>query len=166
MFAVIESYVESKLDELNQNYDEAVKINHITNDLQLGQLAASQADINWQVYLSEFEYVNELESLGWFNATVRLDMFFLIAGKDNTIYRSKYDDYVYPLAKFFWSDADNMNYSTGDNSNVNLYQVTSLTISNADKFEEDYYMPSITMNIRGYDNSINNISGMEDGNLG
>ena len=31
MFAVVESYVESKLDELNQNYDTDIKINQITN---------------------------------------------------------------------------------------------------------------------------------------
>lgn len=166
MFAVIESYIESKIDELNADYDTAVKINHITNDLQLGQIAASQADINWQVYLSEFEYTNEFESLGWFTATVRLEMFFLIAGKDNTTYKKKFDEYVYPLAKFFMSDMGSMNYSTGDNSNVNLFQVVSLGVSNADKFEDDYYMPSITVNIRGFDNSINNISGMEDVNIG
>jgi hypothetical protein len=165
MFAVIESYVESKLDELNQSYDESVKINHITNDLQLTQIAASQADINWQVYLSEFEYTNEFESLGWFNATVRLDMFFLIAGKDNTTYKNKFDEYVYPLAKFFMSDMGSMDYSTGDNSNVNLFQVVSLGVSNADKFEEDYYQPAINMTIRGFDNSTNYISGTEDSQL-
>lgn len=165
MFAVIESYIESKIDELNADYDTAVKINHITNDLQLGQIAASQADINWQVYLSEFEYTNEFESLGWFTATVRLEMFFLIAGKDNTTYKKKFDEYVYPLAKFFMSDMGSMNYSTGDNSNVNLFQVVSLGVSNADKFEEDYYQPAINMTIRGFDISTNYISGTEDSQL-
>ena len=157
MFAVIESYVESKLDELNQNYDTAVKINHITNDLQLGQIAASQADINWQMFLENFEYTNDLESLGWFTVDVRLDMFFQIAGKDNTIYRSKYDDYVYPLAKSFWEDANAFDYSTGDNSNIRLLRVNSLTVNNGDRFENDYYNPSMILNIKGFDETANTI---------
>ena len=61
MFAVVESYIKTKFDELNQNYDTDIKINQITNDLQLGQIAASQADINWQMFLENFEHTKALE---------------------------------------------------------------------------------------------------------
>ena len=163
MFAVVESYIGTKFDELNQNYDTDIKINQITNDLQLGQIAASQADINWQMFLENFEYTNDLESLGWFTVDVRLDMFFQIAGKDNTIYRSKYDDYVYPLAKSFWEDANAFDYSTGDNSNIRLLRVNSLTVNNGDRFENDYYNPSMILNITGFDETNGKVSGSEEG---
>ena len=46
MFAVVESYIGTKFDELNQNYDTDIKINQITNDLQLKQITTSQTNIN------------------------------------------------------------------------------------------------------------------------
>jgi hypothetical protein len=157
MLAVVESYIKTKFDELNQNYDTGIKINQITNDLQLGQIAASQADVNWQMFLENFDYTNYLESLGWFTIDVRLDMFFQIAGKDNTIYKSKYDNYVYPLAKSFWEDASGFNYSTGDNSNIKLLTINSLSVNNGDRFENDYYNPSMILNITGFDETTTEI---------
>jgi len=162
MFQCIESYIESKFDELNRNASEGFSVQRITNDLQFENVGASQADINYQLFISNFEYETELETVGMFSVNVRLDFTFIIAGKDYTVYKDKFDSYLYPLAAMFINDSRGLNYVSEDNSAIVLNELTQIAVTNSDRFEENYYKPSIELTLKGfagyYDNEISSTS--------
>lgn len=157
MFQIIEDYIGDCFEELNERNETGYKVLRITNDLQFENIGASEADINYQLYISSAEFETEKEAVGEFRANVRLDFTFIIAGKDYTIYKEKFDNYVYPLAAIFINDSRGLNYTTGDNSATILNGLSNLMISNADRFEENYYRPTIEFQLTGWANYYGNI---------
>ncbi len=156
MFQTIESYIEDKFEVLNQTAAEGFSVQRITNDFQYENISASQADINYQLFISNFEYDTELETPGMFSVNVRLDFLFIVAGKNYTVYKDKFDSYLYPLAALFVNDSRGLNFTSEDNSAITINELTQIAITNSDRFEENYYRPSIEMTLRGYANWYSN----------
>lgn len=151
IFSAVQSFVEAKFRELNSRKSDEVKVRRIENDLEFSQISASQADIHYQLYLAGVEATEDIEAEGFFNANVRIDFTFNIAGKDYTAYRDKFDNYVYLLFNLLEYSPD----ALGDEyDNIGLNECTSVSVTNADRFEEDYYRPTINFVLKGFDNSV------------
>ncbi len=158
MFELIESYVEDTLDELNERSSTAYKVQRITNELQFENIAASQADINYQLYISSVAFDSEIEAPGVFTAKVKLNFTFIVAGKDYTAYKEKFDNYLYPLLSILAHDSRGVNYTVGDSLTMVLNEISNVVLSDADKFEQNYYLPSIEFDAKGYADVINKTS--------
>lgn len=159
ILTAINNFVSDKFAELNQRKDTAVKVLQIVNDLQLEQISASQADVNYQLFVSEIVEDYDIEAPGWFLATVRIEFTFNIANKDYTIYKDKFDNYLYLLRNLLVYSQRALSYEA---DNVLLQSITSVSITNADRFEEDYYKPTLNFTVKGYDEVFADISGTTD----
>jgi len=156
MFGIVEGYVEDTFEQLNVVFETSYKVLRITNDLQLENLSASQADINYQLFISNVAY-EDLEMSGRFNVNVRLEFFFNVVGKDYTAYKSKFDEYVYPFISLLVNDSRGLNYTIEDDSSVVLNDLSQIQVTNADRFEGDYYRPSVEFILTGITSSNANI---------
>lgn len=150
MFQIVESYIEEKFEQLNAYSAEGFSVQRITNDLQFENVGASQADINYQLFISQLQFNPEFETPGVFTVDVRIDFTFITAGKDYTVYKSKFDNYIYPFAAMLVNDSRGLNYTSEDNSAIVLNDMQSVSVTNSDRFEDNYYKPSIEFTLQGF----------------
>ena len=79
MISTIREYIESKFEQLNAGRSSPARVRLIENDLILSQISASQADINYQLYITGIEDRSEYEASNFQSVSVRLDFVFIVA---------------------------------------------------------------------------------------
>jgi len=147
---LIQSYIESKQDVLNNYLGSSVQLKQIQTELDLDLIGNSESFIHYQLYISGIDKGNT-ENQRLRNVSVRLGFVFLIANKNNTVYKKIFDRYIYGLFRIF-SDKENSTYEDTDISNsLRINNLSNLQISNADNFENEYYRPSMEFDLQVID---------------
>ncbi|MBK9404812.1 MAG: hypothetical protein IPN57_09800 [Ignavibacteria bacterium] len=84
-----------------------------------------------------------------YNVANRIDFIFAVNHKDNTIYKQNFDRY---LTEFFRMIKANRQYKdTAISTALSIIDITDIKIVNGDKFEDEYYLPTIEFESRIYD---------------
>jgi len=154
LLRTVETYLASKFDELNSRKAESVKVRLIENDLQLSQVSASQADIHYQIFITGVESNENIESDFSSLVNVRVDFLFNVANKDYSVYKLKFDEYLYPLYQLIKEDS--ASYGSTEITGFVIADTEAVAISNADQFQDSYYRPSLSFAFRVYDHSVSN----------
>lgn len=157
MFEIIESYILSKVTDLNSTLQSPVKVNRIENEFQADNVSASKSEYNYQLYITDLEFSREYESAEGFTVRVNLELFFNVVGKDQTAYKAKFDNYLFPLVQLFVNDSRGLNYRDPNNTAAILASLEEININNADRFQDEYYRPTIGLEFTGWIEPVNNI---------
>ena len=144
---LIQSYIESKQEVLNNFLGSSVKLKQIQTELDLESIGNSESFIHYQLYVSGLNKGNT-ENQRVMNVSVKLDFIFLVANKKYTIYSKIFDRYIYGIFRIL-KEKSNVVY---ENETVSGYlrinNLTNLEITNADNFEGEYYRPSIEFDLQ------------------
>lgn len=162
MISTIREYIESKFEQLNAGRSSTARVRLIENDLILSQISASQADINYQLYITGIEDRSEYEASNFQSVSVRLDFVFIVANKDYTIYQEKFDNFVYMLFKLIKQDMSGVMWEGSENSGAALHEITAMAITDANRFEDSYYKPAIEFTVLASDEMTTAIYGTEN----
>ena len=93
---LIQSYIESKQEVLNNFLGSSVKLKQIQTELDLESIGNSESFIHYQLYVSGLNKGNT-ENQRVMNVSVKLDFIFLVANKKYTIYSKIFDRYIYGI---------------------------------------------------------------------
>jgi len=149
---LIKNYIQSKETDLNANLDTAIHLKQIQTELDIEMIGTSESYIHYQLYVGSVNKGN-FESQRVTTVSVKMQLMFLIANKNYTIYSEIFDRYVYLLFRIL-KEKPNVSYSNEDvSSGLKINNLTDLQITNADTIEDDYYKPSIEFTLQIIDKS-------------
>lgn len=136
----IKAYVREILESLNERFDETIVLNELTATKAFAQAPLSQVVINWTVILPSVSIAN-LANRIMRDVSVRVDLSFSLAGKIASDVDTIYDRYLTALLRLF---NDSEQYSNDDISTALLInEISGVTITNDERVENNFYMPSI-----------------------
>ena len=139
---LIQSYIESKQEVLNNFLGSSVQLKQIQTELDLDLIGNSESFIHYQLYITGIESL-EYEARNFSNVNVKIEFIFLVANKKYTIYKKIFDRYVFGIYRILKFDDTFPSQDLDISNALTMHEIKSVTISNADKFENDYYLPSI-----------------------
>ena len=145
ILTLTESYLTDLFTQFNARLDSTVKIHKATDDDDFANLPASQAQINYMCFIKDV-VIESREVQNIYNVANRIDFIFAVNHKDNTIYKWNFDKY---LTEFFRMIKANRQYK--DTAALSIIDITDIKIVNGDKFEDEYYLPTIEFESRIYD---------------
>jgi hypothetical protein len=144
---LIQSYISSKETDLNNYLGSPVKLKQIQTELDLELIGASESFINYQLYVTDIEKGNT-ENQRVMSVKVKLDFVFFVANKDYTIYSKILDRYIYGLFRIFKDKSNSAYTDTTKSAYLRINNLTDLSVSNADNFEDEYYRPTIEFTLQ------------------
>ena len=144
---LIQSYIESKQDVLNDFLGSSVKLKQIQTELDIEAIGSSESFIHYQLYVSGLNKGNT-ENQRVMNVSVKLDFIFLVANKKYTIYSKIFDRYIYGLFRIFKEKSNAVYENETVSGYLRINNLTNLEITNADNFEGEYYKPSIEFDLQ------------------
>ena len=148
ILTLTESYLTDLFTQFNIRLHSTVKIHKATDDDDFANLPASQAQINYMCFIKDV-VIESREVQNIYNVSNRIDFIFAVNHKDNTIYRQNFDKY---LTEFFRMIKANRQYKdTAISTALSIIDITDIKIVNGDKFEDEYYLPTIEFESRIYD---------------
>lgn len=139
---LIQSYIESKQAVLNNFLGTSVQLKQIQTELDLNKIGNSESFIHYQLYVTSIESL-EYESPNFSNVNVRIEFMFLVANKNYTIYKKIFDRYVFGIARILKFDSVFPLQDTEISNALVINEIKNVNITNADKFENEYYNPGI-----------------------
>lgn len=141
---LIQSYISQKAELVNANYQTNIQLKQIITELELEHIGASESFIHYQLFVSSIEN-QEFENDIIDNVNVKLDFVILVANKNYTVYKKIFDRYLFAFRRVLRrSKQPLMAYNDEDiSSGLTLLDISDVRITDADRFEDDYYKPSI-----------------------
>ncbi len=151
---LIQNYISQKETILNSYLNAKIQLKQIVTELDMERIGASESFINYQLYVDSTESIPQ-ETPDYDLVNVRMDFIFLVANKNYTVYKKIFDKYLFGLRRILKkSKTPLMTYSTEDiSTSLRLIDITNVSITNADRFEDDYYKPSIIFTLKICDSS-------------
>jgi len=149
---LIQKYIEDKVTNANAHLNTAIALKQINTEVDMEMIGASESYIHYRLYVGSVNKGN-FESQRVITVSVKMQLMFLIANKNYTIYSEIFDRYVYLLFRIL-KEKPNVSYSNEDvSSGLKINNLTDLQITNADTIEDDYYKPSIEFTLQIIDKS-------------
>ena len=154
LLSLIQEYLRLKAVVLNAQLNEQIILKQIETKLDISKAVRSERYIHYQLFVEGVERP-EQESRRQRSIKCRIDFLFMIANKNYTIYEVKFNRYIYNLERLLYSDIEpKLPYSDRDISDtLTVIGIDEVQITNADRFEDDYYKPSIEFTLKVYDNT-------------
>lgn len=160
---LITSFVQEVFSELNSRFDNTLKIKQIKTDYQEGNIPASQQAINYNLFISGI--TNEGDESGLMNkVTTRLDFTFLNAQKNNDNYKLILDRYIWAVMRLLNNNviAERVNYDDDISQGLRITDIGNVTLSNGDRFEDEFFRPSIEFVLTVMDVNTDNLILVKD----
>jgi len=152
---LIQSYIASKQDALNGYLGSPIKLKQIITELDLDLIGASESFIHYQLYVTGIDKSNS-ENQRVLNANVKMELIFLVANKDYTVYKKIFDRYIFGIFRIL-NVKKNVTYKDDTISgSLKINNLTDLKIANGDNFENEYYRPSIEFSLQIIDKMVTN----------
>jgi len=142
---------EHLFEELNLNLSQPLKAKRVKDELEFENQSVSNTRCNYMIYIpdsAEIDNANENDS----EVRIRIELSFGIANKNTTIYETIYDRYVWGLFRILRNIVSFED--SGISHALRIYSVTEVKITNGDRFETEYYRPSIEALLSVYDDSV------------
>ena len=141
---LIQSYIEQKAELVNANYDTGIQLRQIVTELDLGLIGVSESRINYQLFISSIES-GESEGEDLSEVSVRLDFIINVANKKYTVYKKIFDRYLFAFQRVLKRAVRPLMAMTDEDisTGITIIDIKNVSITNGDRFEDGYYMPSI-----------------------
>lgn len=139
---LIQSYIESKQETLNNFLGSPVQLKQIQTELDMDLIGNSESFINYQLYISGIESL-EYEARNFSDVNIKMEFKFLIANKNYTVYRKIFDRYVFGIARILKFDNSFPSQDTEISNVLTMHELKNVNITNADRFENETYEPTI-----------------------
>ena len=139
---LIQSYIESKQTVLNNFLGSSVQLKQIQTELDLDSIGNSESFIHYQLYVTGIESL-EYEARNFSDVNIKIEFVFLVANKKYTIYKKIFDRYVFGIARILKFDDTFPSQDTDISNALTMHEIKNVNITNADRFENDSYLPSI-----------------------
>lgn len=141
---LIQSYIEQKAELVNANYDTNIQLRQIVTELDLDLIGVSESRINYQLFISSIESI-ESESEDLSEVSVRLDFIINVANKKYTVYKKMFDRYLFAFQRVLKRAVRPLISMTDEDisTGITIIDIKNVNITDADRFEDGYYTPSI-----------------------
>ena len=154
IFKLINSFINEKFDSLRGNFSDKINIIQANTHLDLQKISAGESNITWQSYIADIES-DSTESKMTRNVKVILSFKFMIVNKNPEVYHNIFDRYIYGLYRILINQQSYFNENIS--SSLYIKGLKELNISNADRFDKEYYLPEINFILKITDNNKNEI---------
>lgn len=152
---LIQDYISRKVTNANSHLNTAIVLKQINTETDMDMIGASESYINYQLYINSIESL-DYEFEGMDKVNVRMDFIFLVANKNYTIYKKLFDRYLYKIRRILKVSEDSLlPYMNEDISvSLSLNDIGNVNVTNADRFEDEYYKPSIEFTLQTIDSGL------------
>ena len=150
---LLENFINAKFDDLNSVLDTSVKVNLVSQDFNFEDLSLNNSMLNYQVFITSVNSADEFENPNIDILNARIDFIFLITGKDVSVYKEKFDSYVWQCRRLLKNAVvPRVSYQdTNISFGLWINDIRSVNVTNADRFDGHYYRPSIEVALRVFD---------------
>ena len=146
---LIQEYLRQKTVIINASFDGGIALKQIVTEVDMDLIGASESFIHYQTYVTDIENIPG-ESYKYKNVNVSLEFIIQVANKNYTVYKKVFDRYVFAFMRVLERSKTplmvftNTDISTG----LKLLDITNVRITNGDRFEEEYYKPTIEFTLK------------------
>lgn len=158
ILTLTEAFINEAFLKLNERFDNSLKIRKVNTAMETANMPSSEQAINYNIYITGV--TNEEDESGMMNnVAVRIDFVFLKAQKNNDIYKQIVDRYLYPFMRLLNNSEiySRANYDADISQGLIINNVGELAITNGDRFEDEFFRPSIEMTLVVIDSNNENI---------
>lgn len=155
---LIQEYLTQKTAKVNANLDGSIVLKQVITELDLDYTGNSESYIHYQAYITEITAQDD-EAQIYKTVNVSLEFIINIANKNYTVYKNIFDRYIFPFMRVLQlSKQPLIEFKDGDiSTGLSLIDIYDVRITNANRFEDEYYKPTIEFTLMISDSGIEDI---------
>lgn len=153
---LIDDYINERVLILNERLDSEIKALQTDFITEFERIPANQSNNYYQINIDGLNASDEYEANIMYSVTARIEFSFFVGAKKFSGYQEIFNRYLWDFVRVLVKY--NTSYSDTDITTSSVIQeVNSISLTNGSRIENNYFKPTIEMNINIIDDTINSV---------